>query len=93
MYQLISIVTPLIKKPSLEKENMKNCTSVSILPRISKLLEKVVMMQPNNHLDEHDLREPLQSAYRTNHSTENALMKVFIDTLSSIYHQQRVLLV
>ena len=40
-----AIVTPLIKKASLDKENMKNYRPVSNLPFMSKLLEKVVMCQ------------------------------------------------
>ena len=63
-----AIVTPLIKKQSLDRENLKNYRPVSNLPFISKLVEKVVMERLNCHLDENNLREPLQSAYRAKHS-------------------------
>ena len=88
-----AIVTPLIKKSSLDPENMKNFRPVSNLPYISKLLEKVVMTRLNNHLDTHKLREPLQSAYLANHSTETALVKVFSDILCAMDKGQCVLLV
>ena len=88
-----AIVCPLIKKPSLDNENMKNYRPVSNLPYVSKLLEKIVMTQFNTHLDNHGLREPLQSAYLAKHSTETALIKVFNDILCAIDNQQCVLLV
>ena len=88
-----AVVTPLIKKPSAEKENMKNYRPVSNLPYISKLLEKVVMQRVNDHLDANNLREPLQSAYCSKHSTETALVRVFSDILCTINEQKCVLLV
>lgn len=39
-------------------------------------MEKVVPRRIDSHLDTHYLRDPLQPAYRTRHSTETALMKV-----------------
>ena len=88
-----AIVAPLLKKPSLDSENMKNYRPVSNLPYVSKLMEKVVMSRFNAHLDTHELREPLQSAYRAQHSTETALTKVFSDILCTIDNRQCVLLV
>ena len=86
-------VSPLIKKPSLDRENFKNYRPVSNLSYISKLLEKVVMGRLNDHLDAHSLREPCQSAYRAAHSTETALIKVFNDMLCAVDQRQYVLLV
>jgi hypothetical protein len=37
-----AIVRPLLKKPNLDKEKLKNYRPVSNLPFISKILEKVV---------------------------------------------------
>lgn len=88
-----AIVTPLIKKPGLDKENLKNYRPVSNLSYVSKLLEKVVMNRINEHLDINHLREPHQSAYRAGHSTETALLKVVNDMICAIEKQECILLV
>ena len=45
-----AIVTPLIKKPSLCKDDLKNYRPVSGLSFISKVTERVVAKQPKSHL-------------------------------------------
>ena len=67
-----ALVKPLIKKPSLDKENLNNYRPVSNLPYIGKLIERAAIKQINEHLTENNLHEPLQSAYTANHSTETA---------------------
>ena len=57
------------------------------------MLEKVVCIQLQNHLGSCDLYEPLQSAYRSNHSTETALLRVQNDILCSMSEGKTVLLV
>ena len=79
-----ALVKPLIKKPSLDKENLKNYRPVSNLPYIGKLIEKAAIKQINEHLTENNLHEPLQSAYTTNHSTETALLKVTNDIFMAL---------
>ena len=58
-----AIITPLIKKPSLCKEELPNYRPVSNLCYISKLLERIVASQLNQHLKINNLVNPLQSAY------------------------------
>ena len=71
-----AVVIPMLKKPGLDPNDLKNFRPVSNLPFISKIPEKVVLMQLQKHLSENDLLEIRQSAYRKNHSTETALLIV-----------------
>ena len=71
-----ALVTPLLKKPNLDKNDLKNYRPVSNLPFLSKITEKVVLKQLLQHLQNNHLLEPFQSAYRTGHNTETALLSV-----------------
>ena len=51
---------------------------------ISKVVERVVAQQLTSHMRENNLHEQMQSAYRQNHSTETALLKVHSDILSAV---------
>jgi hypothetical protein len=57
---------------------------VSGLIYISKIIERVVASQLNTHLDSHRLANVWQSAYRSGHSTESALLCVKSDAHLSI---------
>ena len=89
----LALVTPLLKKPTLDPENLKNFRPVSNLAFLSKILEKVVAAQINQYLAENNLLEPYQSAYRQGHSTETALMRVQNDIICAIGEQRAVLFV
>ena len=78
-----AIVTPLLKKPGLDTNDMKKFRPVSNLSFISKILEKVVLIQLKNHLSGNNLIEIFQSAYRQNHSTETAVLSVLDGLLCS----------
>ena len=51
---------------------------------VSKVIERVVAQQLTSHMRENNLHEQMQSAYRQNHSTETALLKVHSDILSAV---------
>ncbi len=74
-----AIVTPLIKKPSLDKSVLKNYRPVSGLNFVSKLIERVVTKQIKFHLSSNGLDNLYQSAYKTGHSTETTLLKIKSD--------------
>ena len=78
-----ALVTPLLKKPGLDSNDMKNFRPVSNLPFISKILEKMVLTQLRNHLSSNNLLEICQSAYRKDHSTETAVLSVLDGLLVS----------
>lgn len=89
----MSSVTPRIKKPSLDAEQMKNYRPVSNLPYIAKLVEKVVVNQLDRHLLENDLYASHQSAYRKHHSCETALVKICNDIQWALDSNKCVLLI
>ena len=74
-------VSPILKKSSLDKEVFKNYRPVSNFNFISKILERVVVVQLQTHLDEAGLMTAFQSAYRKHHSTESALLNIHNDIL------------
>ena len=69
---------------NLDTNILKNYRPVSNLPFISKILERVVLIQCQTHLHENELLEMNQSAYRKNHSTETAVLSVLDELLSNI---------
>lgn len=79
-----AVVKPLLKKSTLESENLKIYRPVSNLPYLGKLIEKVAVQQIDTHLSSNNLHEPLQSAYQANHSTETALLKVTNDIILAL---------
>ncbi len=79
-----ALVKPLLKKPSLDKEILKNYRPVSNLPYISKVLERIVAERLEVHFTSNDLYDNLQSAYRRSHSTETALLRVQTDLLEAL---------
>ena len=77
-------VTPLHKKPSLDKNCLRNYRPVSNLIFISKLIEKVVANQLNEFISHDGLLNVNQSAYKSPHSTETTLLKIQNDIVSSL---------
>ena len=80
----LAIISPTIKKTHLNHEEFKNFRPVCNLPFLSKIIERVVAFQPNDYLTVNGLNEVFQSAYKKNHSTESALLRVTNDILRAI---------
>ncbi|XP_067030517.1 uncharacterized protein [Acropora muricata] len=87
-----AVLSPLLKKPSLDHETLANFRPISNLKMVSKIIEKVVAVRLNRYLEENNLNEPLQSAYKQYHSCETALVRVQNDILLSIGKQPCVVL-
>ncbi|KAK6168440.1 hypothetical protein SNE40_020971 [Patella caerulea] len=89
----IAHVKPLLKKPNLDPDNLKNFRPVSNLSYISKLIEKVISTRLKHHFVMNNLDEQFQSAYKKGHSTETALLRVYNDIVTNIDNKQPVVLV
>ena len=83
---------PKLKKPNLDLIAKKNYRPVSNLSFLSKITEKVVAQQILQHTSSNNLFPEFQSAYRSFHSTETALMRVCNDILLHMNKQHVVLL-
>src|SRR5258708_6538426 len=88
-----ALVTPLIKNSKLDSNSMSSYRPISNLLYISKLLERCVAKQLNSYLSSNAHFEAYQSAYRSNHSTETALLRVQNDILTSIDKKEVTVLV
>ena len=65
---------------------------MSNLSFVSKLIERAVFNQIHGHLVYNNLYPVVQSAYRRNHSTETALLKVMNDILLKMNKQHVTIL-
>ena len=83
-----AVVTPLFKKGSTDDPG--NYRPISILPILSKLLERHVFNCLYEFLVCHDLLISRQSGFRSKHSCETALHLLVDEWLSSIYNKKIV---
>ena len=79
-----ALVTPLIKKKTLCRNEFNNYRPISNLSFLSKILEKIVAKRLNAHTEEHLLSNHVQSAYIRFHSTETALLKIHNDIICNM---------
>ena len=77
-----SKIIPIHK--SGNKKSANNYRPISILPSVSKILERLVQVQLTNYLKSNDILSEAQSGFRKNHSTISALIKVTDDWLTAI---------
>ena len=88
-----SHVTPILKRSNLEVNNLSNYRPVSQIPFIAKVVEKCACNQLHEHCQANNLYPKMQSAYRSNHSTETALLRVHNDLLRALDERREVVIV
>ncbi|PIK41958.1 putative RNA-directed DNA polymerase from mobile element jockey-like [Apostichopus japonicus] len=76
----------------MDENVLKNYRPVAKIPYIAKLIEQAVKKQIDAHLALHGLLPKFQSAYRVNHSTETAIIRVHNDTMVALDKKLDVLL-
>ncbi len=69
----VATVTPLLKNPSLDPSVLKYFWPISVLPFISKVLEKIVLNQLQGFLSSNCIYEVFQCGFKSGHRTESAL--------------------
>ena len=79
------MIVPLIKKPGLDPEILKNYRPVANLSFLSKVLERaIIALQIYEHLSNNDIVDSFQSAYKAGHSCETALLRVYNDIVTTV---------
>ena len=80
-----AILNPLIKEldESIDKDILKNYRPVSNLTFISKLIERVVAIRLETHMNIAGLYSTKQFGYKKNHSTELLLLNILNNLLKS----------
>ena len=78
-----AIDTPRLKQPGSDTSDVKNYRLISNLSFMSKVVERLVCQQLVRFIKKHNLLPKCQSAYRSYHSTETAVLKIVSDALSA----------
>ena len=87
-----AVLSPLLKKLSLDFEIFSNFCPVSNLKFLSQVIEKAAAIRLMNYLCDNDLYESLQSAYKKHHSCDTVLLHVQNVILKLIDDKQCVVL-
>ena len=87
-----AIVKPVLKNYNADADSLKNYRPISNLSFVSKMLERVVLDQLNDYLEQQNLFCSEQSGYRPHHSCETLLIRMNEDIISNINHKRTIAL-
>ena len=90
--QKCAVITPVLKKSTLDQNDLGSYRPISNLTFMSKLLERCAYEQMTSYLTDNGLLPELQSAYTKNRSTETAVLKVLSDAYAAAYDRKVTLL-
>ena len=77
-------IKPLLKKMDMDCSQLLSYRPISNLSFISKIIERVVAKQLNEHMTKNKLHIDSQHGYKSGHSTETLLLKLYYDILVAI---------
>jgi len=83
-----SVISPLLKKANLDKDQLSNYRPISNLSPLSKLIERAVKSRLTHHLSSNNLFNSNQSAYCKHHSTETVLLYIHDHLINAIGSQE-----
>ena len=69
-----------------DETNLGNYRSISVLPCISKILEKIVYNRLYEHLNSNNILYKKQFSFQKSHSTEHAMLQL-VDQISSSFEK------
>ena len=84
-------LTPVIKKPSLDSEELNSYRPVSQNMFLSKVLDKTIYQQLTNYIDDNELESARQAGYKAHNSTETLLNTLYDEMLKN-YNDDKVMI-
>ena len=78
------------KRPCLDSNDFDNFRPISMLPIIGKLFEKNISKQFINYINDNNLVDVYQSAYKKGHNTETASLSTMNDIYFSLDKHSRI---
>ena len=88
-----SVIDPLLKKTGLDCDVRNNYRPVNNLVFFSKLIERVVKKQLDQHMTINSLHEPSQFGYKSHHNTETMMIGLFDDALRGFDENQATIVI
>ena len=83
-----AVVIPIYKGKNTDPNDFGNYRPISLLPVLSKIIEKVVQKQLYEYMDSNNLFNNSQYGFRKNHSTEYAAME-FVDKIGETMNNKQ----